>query len=386
MRRAIPRIGATEGASIWVVSSRFRGARARRSQECSVFGIDRTPNARDDGAMDTEAVVVDAFAQLGIETQLLVGAPESCEFVLEPRGVSTKIQVKRRSLATEDVAHRLLREAAPGAALLVIADRVTSGARKVLTSRRGGYLDLRGRLALRTDQVVIDAEVEPLGGRSERTDALSGKAGLEVAAALLMEPGRRAAVRELARELQRSPSTVSEVLAALRREGLTDNSNAVDGADLFWRLADRWCSPRTMLAKPPAPGEVNLTAPLRLGLDEVDHGSGWALSDSAAAAVYGAPVAFRSDQMLDFFVPDQSVIRRATTLLGVTDSTAQARATVRVAPVPAVVRQRVDPDSSPLEWPLAHPLFVALDLAQDVGRGREILDAWTPDDRWTRVW
>ena len=75
-----------------------------------------------------------------------------------------------------------------------------------------------------------------------------------------------------------------------------------------------------------------------------------------------------------------------TTLLGVTDSTAQAHATVRVAPVPAVVRQRVDLDSSPLEWPLAHPLFVALDLAQDVGRGREILDEWTPDDRWTRVW
>lgn len=29
---------------------------------------------------------------------------------------------------------------------------------------------------------------------------------------------------------------------------------------------------------------------------------------------------------------------------------------------------------------------VALDLAQDTGRGREILDAWTPDERWTRVW
>jgi hypothetical protein len=54
--------------------------------------------------------------------------------------------------------------------------------------------------------------------------------------------------------------------------------------------------------------------------------------------------------------------------------------------VPAAVRRRVDLDKSPVEWPLAHPLFVALDLAQDVGRGREVLDRWTPDTRWPRVW
>jgi len=55
--------------------------------------------------------------------------------------------------------------------------------------------------------MVIDAEVEPVKGRLERTKALSGRAGLEVATALLMQPERRVAVRELARELGRSPST-----------------------------------------------------------------------------------------------------------------------------------------------------------------------------------
>lgn len=59
---------------------------------------------------------------------------------------------------------------------------------------------------------------------------------------------------------------------------------------------------------------------------------------------------------------------------------------IRVAPVPAVCRHRVDLDTNPTEWPLVHPLFVALDLAQGLGRGREILDAWAPDERWTRVW
>jgi hypothetical protein len=34
-------------------------------------------------------------------------------------------------------------------------------------------------------------------------------------------------------------------------------------------------------------------------------------------------------------------------------------------------------------WPLAHPVAVALDLAQDRARGREILDDWSPPER---VW
>ena len=32
------------------------------------------------------------------------------------------------------------------------------------------------------------------------------------------------------------------------------------------------------------------------------------------------------------------------------------------------------------------PLFVALDLAQDPGRGKEVLSDWTPPEPWHRVW
>lgn len=108
--------------------------------------------------------------------------------------------------------------------------------------------------------------------------------------------------------------------------------------------------------------------------------------DSGAAVAYGAPMAFRAGQALDFFVPDQTTIRRATTLLGLAPSSGNARATVRIAPVPAVVEYRVELDTNAMQWPLAHPLFVALDLAQDLGRGREILDGWKLDERWARVW
>ncbi|MGN6610297.1 MAG: transcriptional regulator, partial [Angustibacter sp.] len=244
----------------------------------------------------------------------------------------------------------------------------------------------RGHLALRTDRLVVEADIEPVKGRPGRSDALSGKAGLEVATTMLMQPGRQRAVRELARALGRSPSTVSEVLAGLRGEGLTDERNTVVGTELFWRVAERWETKRTRLATTPSLDDMTLSQPLRLGLDHVVDGAGWALTDSAAAAAYGAPLPFRNGQVLDFFVPDQGILRRATTLLGSAAPASQPRATVRVAPVPATVGQRVDLDRNPTGWPLAHPLFVALDLAQDAGRGREILEAWTPDDRWTRVW
>jgi hypothetical protein len=97
---------------------------------------------------------------------------------------------------------------------------------------------------------------------------------------------------------------------------------------------------------------------LRLGFDVVEHESGWALTNSAAAGARGAPMAVRSDQAREFFVPNLSVIRRATTLLGAAGSALQARATVRDAPVPAVVQRRIRATSA-AEWPLAHPLFVA---------------------------
>ncbi|AXG14541.1 ArsR family transcriptional regulator [Intrasporangium calvum] len=340
--------------------------------------------------MDTGALAVDAFAQLNITARTVgAGHDGGVDLVLDLHGVETPVQLKRRPLVTEDSARRLCSQVLPtlpaDVALIVVSDRVTAEAGRVLTRNQAGYLDLRGRLVLHTPHVVIDAQVEPVTKRPERSDALSGKVGLEVATALLMEPNRPTAVRALARQLQRSPSTVSEVLKALRAQRLIDRDNSVLDKGLFWEVADRWPTARVPLASPPRPGDASNNAALKLGLED-PHAPGWALTDSAAAAAYGAPIAFRTGQVLDFFVPDQSIVRRATTLLGGVEHGRQARATIRVAPVPAAVTGRVDLPANPLEWPLTHPLFVALDLAQDTGRGREILAGWTPEGRWTRVW
>jgi hypothetical protein len=338
--------------------------------------------------VDTEALVVDAFSQLGLQAQLPVGAPDGAvDLVLDPDGVRVNLQLKRRALVSGDVAERLVAEADPArGALLVVADRVTDSARTALVSRSAGYLDLRGRLALRVPRLVVDSDVDPLMGRPGRSEALAGRVGLEVATALLLQPARSAAGRELAREVGRSPSTVSEILSALRRDDLIDEKNIVVGHDLFWQLAERWPAPRTYLVRRPNPGDAGPLDALRLGLGDVEHEPGWALTDSAAAAAYGAPQALRTGQSLDFFVPDELTVRRAVILLGAAQSASGAAATVRAAPVPAIVRHRIDVPANPTEWPLAQPLFVALDLAQDAGRGREILDAWTPEEPWARVW
>ncbi|MEX5632724.1 transcriptional regulator [Parafrankia sp. FMc2] len=312
--------------------------------------------------------------------------------MLDPDGVGVPIELKRRSLVSESDAAQLLAASSPsgesdGCLLLVVADRVTEAARKLLTEHRAGYYDLRGRIALRSSRIVIDAEVNPVTRRGARTRALSGTAGLEVATTLLMEPQGGAVVRELARRLGRSPSTVSEVLAALRRDRFVDAENVATDVRLFWQVAEHWPTRRTYLAKSPDSSAVNgVTRSLRLGLQDVENETGWALTDTIAAAAYGAPVAVRADQMPDFFVPDQAVLRRATMLLGTASTPALARAAVRVAPVAVACTRRVDLRLEQWQWPLAHPLFVALDLAQDVGRGREILDAWRPGPRWARVW
>ena len=338
--------------------------------------------------MDTEALLIDALAQLGVQARQSVRVPdEGIDLVIDPG--ETLIQVKRRALVTDEVARRLLAERPrqPESVLLVVGDRVTEAARRLLVQNRAGYYDLRGRLALRSANVVIDADVEPIPGRTDRTHALSGSAGLEVATALLMEPTAGVAVRELARRLGRSASTVSEVLAALREGGLVDDRHRVEGTGLFWQVADRWHGERAYLAQLPMPGgDAAITRPLRLGLDNAENTVGWALTDSAAAALYGAPVAVRTGQLLDFYVPDQLVMRRATTLLGAASSREQARCAVRIAPVRAACDHRVALEANPFAWPIAQPVFVALDLAQDAGRGREILGAWTPSERWTRVW
>lgn len=171
--------------------------------------------------MDTLALVEDAFAQVGLPVRFgYEGSDGSITVIVEPGDIHVELQLSRRALVTDDDAARLVAQSGglpAEAALLVVADRVTERAReRLLKSQRAGFLDLRGRLALRTKGLILNTLVDAVVDRPGRVDALGGKVGKEVAAALLVQPDRRWAVRELARTLNRAVSSVSEVLAALR--------------------------------------------------------------------------------------------------------------------------------------------------------------------------
>jgi len=357
-----------------------------------VFGIDRTPNTchHRTVATDFEHLVEDAFAQLDVPVRRDFDAADI--LVLDPWGSEIRIEVKRRSLVDESAARKLLRErgverATDEPIVFFVADRVTADARKILEANNIGYLDLRGRLDLRGEGLLISANVEPNRREPTVPDPVSTPAGLEVATALLMEPDGRPGVRDLARSLDRSPSTVSVILSALAAEELVDAERRVKDERLFWRVAANWLPKREYLTNAPPPGSNSaITVPLGLCLDDVTRTTGWALADVAAAAVWGAPVATRADQTLDFYVPDGRTVKRAVALLGVAKSPAAAACSVAVAPTPAVCSRRQDPVNNPYHWPTVHPVFAALDLARDAGRGREILRDWNPSDGSTRVW
>lgn len=373
---------------------RHPGSSGRR---CSVFGIDRTPNRLDDAQMspqryqDAVEALADAVKAVGLATQTVEEADRGTDIViLLPDGGALEASLKLASLVTADSAQGQLRRWAQGAdghaAMVVVADRITSEARDDLNRAGWNWLDLRGHLRLVGPGLFVDADVPAQVEPNGRT-ALSGRVGPELAALLLLNPTRRLGVRAAAAVLSRAPSTVSEAFAALRAEGLVDGDNRPEVPALFWELAAGWSPTSRDVASIPDPNRGRDNTALRLGLDSVESASGWALTDTRAAVAYGAPVSTRADHPPDFYVPDQSTLRRALQVLGPATTSSSRAGTIRVAPAPMVCTDRVDATTWTNEkWPLASPLFVALDLAQDPGRGREILEAWEPRKPWHRVW
>ena len=202
-----------------------------------------------------------------------------------------------------------------------------------------------------------------------------------------MDPHRTYGVREAATEIARAPSSVSQELARLREAGLVNSRQLPVLPDLFRALARRWRPESIDVASLPESGTERprdpMSAALRLGFADPEREPGWALSDTLAAIAYGAPWNTSGAYPPEFYVPDRAAMRRARQLLGGTTSRENRAATLRVSPVPLITDRRVGWDT---EWPLAHPLFVALDLAQDPDRGSEALAAWDPPRRWQRVW
>ena len=270
----------------------------------------------------------------------------------------------------------------PDPVRVLVADRIPASTRTLLREHGWSWLDLRGHLHLAGPGLLVDADVQTSPEAAEHKPAVYGNASVEVACELMLDPDQVASVRKLARQLNRSPSTVSEALARLRDHGLLTGEGKPLVPELFWEIADHWKPPSFDLAKQPD-AQPAIAEALRLGLDD-PNSTGWAVTDTRAAAAYGAPVAVNSTYPPDFYVPDVRIARRALHLLGGAITPSARAARIRVAPTPSVCSHRYTKGTDE-GFPLAHPLFVALDLAQDPVRGREVLEEWTPTGL-RRVW
>jgi hypothetical protein len=389
----------SEGMQHLVEALRSLGLETTASHTVDLAPGATRPPATDvpDAGRETEA-----SARPAAFVDLWVRAPGGAVVGLEVKRVSSAAPAALASWAKAVRHHerRISADASESSVVgVVVADRVSQTARDWLGFEGLAWLDLRGHLRLTGGGLFIDTDVPAVFERPGRTEPLAGVAGLEVACRLLMQPREGVRVRAVAAGVGRAPSTVSEILAGLRSAGLVDDNRLAEPVELFEQVADRWRPVRTAVTSLPDTADAVMVRALRVNPFQIEGETGWAVTDTVAAAAYGAPVAVRGDHPPDFFVPDAAALRRATQLLGPTATVGSATvgkvvagaavaATVAVAPVPAACTSRVDPltVTGRSGWPLTHPLFVALDLAQDPGRGREILDGWSPPEPWIRVW
>lgn len=336
--------------------------------------------------------LADAAHSLGLEFSSAPPDQGIDGYLALPGNKPMPVHLKQASLVSaHGLADRLAdwgRQAPPGVIRLILADRITGDARKVLREAGWGWLDMRGHLRLVGQGLLVDTDVPASSERTRKANPFAGSVGIEVAVAILLDPHRRIGIRHIANHIGRAPSSVSEAVAAMRAAGLVSAEGKPRTPDLFWELAATWRPQKLDVATVPH-NDVAVLQALRVNIDDFDK-AGWALGDTRAAAVYGAPVAIRSDHPYEFYVPDRQVLRRAGQLLGPAHNHDERAATLLVAPTPDICAHRKNPDgyanTNSEHWPLAQPLFVALDLARDPGRGREILNDWTPPEPWYRVW
>ena len=240
--------------------------------------------------------------------------------------------------------------------VVVVADRLSRAVREELQDLGASWWDKRGHLHLEAPGIFIDTTVSAVAGvagaKINPGRPSAPRVWLEVVTAVLADPERRHGPRELERQLGRAVSAVSKALSDLTERALLTRAGLPLLPDLFWEAAGQWQADVVPVARRP---------------------KGAVLTDSQAAAAWGAPMV--GDAVPRYFVGD---VQEAVRELG--EATwGSARAHVAQAPVPLALERHGRAG-------LAHPLIVALDLAQDAARGRETLQLWTPPSPWSRVW
>jgi hypothetical protein len=250
---------------------------------------------------------------------------------------------------------------------LVVADRFSPRARGVLEQHEISWLDRRGHLRLVLPPgIFIDRDIDHLIPETlHRVENAFTRVGLDVAIALLLEPTRRLGVREIAGRTGTSAGRVSQLVRQLRELGLVNRDGTPAIPELFEELVGAW-NPRWVALGGSPPPDPTLR-----------------LTGARAAMWHGVPLVVSEGWPSELYVRDEFALRRLVrTYEPDLERTISPVAKVAVCPSPYGFDQARDAN---LEFPVVNHVVVALDLAQDQGRGREALEQWNPEGV-VRVW
>ncbi len=301
-------------------------------------------------------------------------------------GISGEQLQRRRVRAYDTVdigrARALIQEdAAPG---VVVANRITRGAAQLLSASRWSWMDRRGEAHIDgegRDRTILFLDAALAASSASQTFTVGpagpvrGKAGLAYAIALLLDPAAMPSMRSVAREVDMSPQSISDAARHLREAGLVSQTGEPAVPELFWAVASIW-RPLQVVAVATVPrwGDGPFT-------DEAGGDAGWVLAGDQAAIALGAPL-FAVEPQPTLWAPDLASFRRGVRWCEPAGLRPTAAA-LALPPTLLACTRRTWPDDG--DFPLPHPLFAALDLAVDPGRGREILSQWTEPEA-SRAW
>jgi len=190
--------------------------------------------------------------------------------------------------------------------------------------------------------------------------------GLDVALGLLRFPLESRGVNQLAREIGRSPGRVSEILTALRRQGLVGADNLPITPELFWAVAEEWKPRWTPIPSPPPP-----EPPER-----------YRLTGTLGALALDVPlVVGAAGTWPRLYVADDVDLATVLGAYGAVSGWTGSEVAVCPSRYGFAWKSSAHRDG----YLVANQLVVALDLAQDRARGHEILEGWGPKE-FARVW
>ncbi len=309
------------------------------------------------------------------EPHLVLTVPGRGEIVLE---------VKAASIPTADQVRALVESAPRHAIPVLVADQIPSSVRTTLNDAAIGWLDRRGHFRLTGDGVYLDVDVPRLSRTAPQSgierDPIKGRSGLAATTALLLRPDDPMSISEIARVAGLNPSSITRAMASLVRAHLAERYGRGHYRplvpELFWALADVWPREYVTIRWATAPEHDD-----RLHFRDSDLAMpGWTAAGVRGAVAWGAPLVATADFPVHLYVPDERLVREARLLHegGIGDE-----AMLSVDPIGLITRDRYQADS--MAWPVAHPLFCALDLTIS-SRDREALEQWTPPEGFARVW